>query len=148
MSLKTTESSTPVDVFLASIKDEQRRADCIQLDKLLSELTGEKGKMWGSAIVGYGKYSYTRSDNKTYEFLAIGFSPRVQNLTIYNLPGYTAHPKLMNKLGTYSTGKSCLYIKRLSDINIEILKEILSDGFHSVVGKHLDYKTGTWSNSP
>lgn len=146
MTLKTTESDASVAEFIQSIKDEQRRSDCVQIDKLLSKIAGEKGKMWGSSIVGYGKYSYTRSDKKTYEFLAIGFSPRVQALTIYNLPGYDAHPDLMKKLGTYSNGKSCLYIKKLSDIDLAILETILTDGFRFVSGKHYDYKTGTWSD--
>ena len=145
MSLKTFETNTPVSTFLASIKDELRRADCIQLDKLLTKITGEEGKMWGGSIVGYGKYSYTRSDNKRYEFLAIGFSPRAQNLTIYNLPGYEIHPELMSRLGSYKTGKSCLYVKKLSDINLEVLGKILADGYHFVAGKHLDYKTGKWT---
>lgn len=145
MSLKTTVTNASVDDFINSIVDEQRRNDCRSLMKLFERITGEKGKMWGSSIVGYGKYSYTRSDGHTYEFMATGFSPRAQNLTIYNLPGYNIHPDLMSKLGAYKLGKSCLYVKKLSDIDLEILNTILKDGFEFISGKHLDYKTGTWS---
>jgi hypothetical protein len=114
------------------------------IDKLLQDITGHKGAMWGSAMVGYGTYSYTRSDGKFYEFMATGFSPRVQALTIYNLPGYENNKDLMAKLGKYKNGKSCLYVKSLSDIDLDVLKQILSDGYSFIAGKHLDYKTGQW----
>jgi hypothetical protein len=143
MSLKTTKTSVPVEDFIASVADEQKRQDCKTLNTLLEKITGEKAKMWGASIVGYGTYTYTRSDNKFYEFMATGFSPRVQALTIYNLPGYDTHPK-MKDLGTYKTGKSCLYVKRLADIDLHVLEQILADGYKSIAGKHLDYKTGTW----
>lgn len=144
MTLKTQETDQSVEAFIAAIADEQRRSDCEVLDKLMQDITGEKGKMWGSSIVGYGKYSYTRSDNKFYEFMATGFSPRKAALTIYNIPGYEIHPDLMEKLGKYTNGKSCLYVKSLSDINIDMLRIILEDGYKSIAGKHLDYKTGVW----
>ncbi len=144
MTLKTSENDESVNTFLHSIEDENRRNDCLKLHTLLEKISGESGKMWGSSIVGYGKYSYTRSDNKFYEFLALGFSPRKNALTIYNIPGYDAHRDLMKKLGKFKTGKSCLYIQHLSDINLDVLEEILKDGYSSVVGKHLDYKTNTW----
>lgn len=147
MSLKTSETDASVLDFIAAITDEGRRQDCLTLNKLCEKITGEKGKMWGNSIVGYGKYSYTRSDNKFYEFLALGFSPRKQNLTIYNLPGYEPYADLMKQLGKYSTGKSCLYVKHLSDIDLSVLEKILRDGYQSIAGKHLDYKTGTWSTS-
>lgn len=144
MTLKTTENDSSVTDFLNNIEDEPRRADCIKLNDLLEKIAGEPGKMWGSSIVGYGKYSYTRSDNKFYEYLAVGFSPRKAALTIYNLPGYEAHPELMKKLGKYKNGKSCLYIQRLSDIDLALLEQILKEGYESIAGKHLDYKTNTW----
>lgn len=147
MSLKTTENDSSVLDFIDTIEDANRRDDCLKINALLEKISGEKGKMWGASIVGYGKYSYTRSDNKFYKFLAIGFSPRKAALTIYNLPGYESHPELMDKLGKYKNGKSCLYIKQLSDIDINVLEKILTDGFNSVVGKHLDYKTNTWQDT-
>ena len=147
MSLKTTATSASVENFINKIPDKQRREDCTTLDKLLRKITGESPKMWGASIVGYGIYSYTRSDGKFYEFMATGFSPRANALTIYNLPGYTDNAAVQ-KLGTFKTGKSCLYVKRLSDINLGVLEQILSDGYKSVAGKHLDYKTGTWQDTP
>ncbi len=145
MTLKTHETNASVDDFIDAIPDEGQREDCKVLNKLCEKITGEKGKMWGTSIVGYGTYSYTRSDNKFYEFLALGFSPRKQSLTIYNIPGYEPYKDFMKKLGKYTTGKSCLYVKQLEDIDIEILEKLLSDGYRSVAGKHIDYKTGTWS---
>ena len=147
MTLKTHETDDSVVDFIHSIKEESVREDCLQLDKLFRKITGEGGRMWGKSIVGYGKYSYTRSDKKLYEYLAVGFSPRVGKLTIYNIPGYESHPDLMAKLGNYSIGKSCLYVKRLSDIDLKVLEQILHDGYQSIVGKHLDYKTGVWSET-
>ena len=147
MSLKTTENDSSVIDFIHSIEDTNRRDDCLKINELLEKISGEKGKMWGSSIIGYGKYSYTRSDNKFYEYLAVGFSPRKTALTIYNLPGYEAHPELMQKLGKYKNGKSCLYVNQLSDIDISVLEAILADGYKSIVGKHLDYKTNTWRDT-
>lgn len=148
MTLKTTETNNSVNDFIEAIDDEQMRADCQKLDVLFQKITGEKGKMWGSSIVGYGKYSYTRSDNKFYEFMATGFSPRKANLTIYNLPGYDPGSEIMQNLGKYKLGKSCLYVKRLADIQIDLLEKILTDGYRFVAGKHLDYKTGVWIETP
>ncbi len=143
MSIKTTKTSASVEDFIAGVADEQKRQDCKTLNTLLEKITGKKAIMWGPSIVGYGTYSYTRSDNKFYEFMATGFSPRANALTIYNLPGYGDHPG-MNRLGKYKTGKSCLYVKHLSDIHLDVLEQILTDGYRSVAGKHLDYKTGKW----
>jgi hypothetical protein len=143
--LKTTKNTTSVEEFIRSISDTQRREDCVVLNTLLKKITGENGAMWGSSIVGYGTYSYTRSDNKFYEYMAVGFSPRVQALTIYNIPGYESSQELMSKLGTYKNGKSCLYVKKLADIDLGILETILSNGYTSIAGKHLDYKTGAWT---
>lgn len=145
--MKTTENEHSVDGFIESVADLKRREECKTLDELCQKITGEKGRMWGSSIVGYGKYSYTRSDNKFYEYLALGFSPRAKALTIYNLPGYQPYEKLMKGLGKFKMGKSCLYVANLSDIDLEVLKEILSDGYKSVAGKHLDYKTGIWTDT-
>lgn len=145
MTLKTHETNDSVLDFINSVADENTRNDCLALNDLLEKITGEKGKMWGKSIVGYGKYSYTRSDNKFYEYMATGFSPRVGKLTIYNIPGYEGHAELMRKLGKFSTGKSCLYIKTIKDIDLGILEQVLSDGYKSIAGKHLDYKTGKWS---
>ncbi len=147
MSLKTTKTDVPVDEFISKVPDEQKREDCKTLVALFEKITGQKGKMWGPSIIGYGTYSYTRSDGKFYEFMATGFSPRANALTIYNLPGYDTHPD-MSKLGSYKTGKSCLYVKRLSDIQLDVLEQILTDGYCSIAGKHLDYKTGAWIESP
>jgi Domain of unknown function (DU1801) len=142
MTLKTIASTASFEDFLNDVTDEQKRADCLALLKLFEKITGETAKMWGPSIVGFGQYSYTRSDNKSYDFMATGFSPRARNLTIYNLPGYTEDPELMSKLGKYKTGRSCLYVKSLADIDIVVLEKILSAGYRKIVGKHIDYNSG------
>ena len=147
MTLKTTKNNASVTDFINTVEDEQKRADCHAIDALCQRITGQPGKMWGSSIVGYGQYSYTRSDGKFYEFLALGFSPRAANLTIYNIPGYEGLPELVAKLGKFTMGKSCLYVKKLADIDVDVLEQILRDGYSQVAGKHLDYKTRTWVES-
>ena len=132
MTLKTHETDASVEAFIAAIPDETKREDAKVLNKLCEKITGQKGKMWGKSIVGYGTYRYTRSDNKFYEFMALGFSPRAANMTVYNLPGYEPYNELMTQLGKYSTGKSCLYIKRLADIDLKILENILADESNGV----------------
>lgn len=142
MTLKTAKNDNSVEDFIGSVADEQKRTDCLVLMKLFEKITGEKGKMWGSSIVGYGQYSYTRSYNKSYDYMATCFSPRAQNLTIYNLPGYQENHELMSRLGKFKHGKSCLNIKSLTDIDMHVLEQILTEGYNKIAGKHLDYKTG------
>jgi hypothetical protein len=94
---------------------------------LMEQITKEKPKMWGTSIVGFGSYHYKGASGREGDWMLIGFSPRKQNITLYIMPGFERYPELMNKLGKYSTGKSCLYIKRLSDINVDVLKELMDE---------------------
>ena len=116
----------------ASVKDyieargsEQQRADSRQLIALLKQLTNKKPKMWGPSIVGFGTYHYKYASGREGDWMITGFSPRKKDLTLYIMMGFEKHPELMKQLGKYSTGKSCLYIKRLSDINIPTLKKLI-----------------------
>ena len=112
--------------FIKAISDTQKQADCMELLKIFTEVTGEKPKMWGESIIGFGKYHYesTRSAQKG-DWPLTGFSPRKQNITIYIMPGFKEYGVLMEKLGTYKTSVSCLYIKRLSDLHIPTLKQLI-----------------------
>jgi len=123
--LKTHKTGASVSAFIAGIKDEDRRKDCKALQALFKQVTGSQPRMWGPTIVGYGQFQYRYRDGKEMEWFLAGFSPRKQNLTLYLMSGYEPFPELMEKLGKHSTGQSCLYVKRLSDIHMPTLKKLI-----------------------
>ncbi|HEX5704284.1 MAG TPA: DUF1801 domain-containing protein [Pyrinomonadaceae bacterium] len=135
---KTKPTKASVDKFIKSQPDEQVRKDCAVISKLMSEATGEKPKMWGPSIIGFGSYHYKYATGREGDMPIIGFSPRKQNLTLYVWMGFEEHPDLWKKLGKHTTSKACLYIKRLSDVDLPTLKKIIklsvkrlkSHGFH------------------
>jgi hypothetical protein len=124
--LQTRKTGKSVSEFIGGIEDDGVRKDCKTLLALFREVTGEPARMWGPAIVGFGDYHY-RSRSREYEWFLAGFSPRKQNLTLYLMSGYEPFPALMKKLGKHSTGKSCLYIKRLSDVDMPTLKKLIEE---------------------
>lgn len=128
--LKTQKNDASVEGFVNSIDDDSKRLDSLKLLEIFDECTGEKPAMWGKSMVGYGSYHY-KSERSSQEgdWMMTGFSPRKQNLTIYIIPGFSKYQNELAKLGKHKTSVSCLYIKRLSDINLEILKKIISDSF-------------------
>lgn len=123
--LKTRPTQASVKEFLNQIPDEQRREDCFAVAKMMEEITGEKPKMWGPSIVGFGTYHYKYASGQEGDWPVAAFSPRKRDLTVYLMVGFTKHSELMKQLGKHSTGKSCLYIKRLSDIHIPTLKKLI-----------------------
>jgi hypothetical protein len=120
---KLTEAS--VDDFLDSIPDEERRADCKAVAKLMKKVTKAAPKMWGASIVGFGTRKYQGASGTT-DWMLIGFSPRKANLTLYIMTGIEAHPALFKQLGKYKNGKGCLYINHLADVNLEVLEQIIT----------------------
>lgn len=120
---KTKPTDQSLDEFIAQ-QPEARQQDCRTLDALMRKLTGEEAVMWGS-IVGYGRYANTRADGKVDEWPVAGFSPRKQALTIYMVPGFDRDQERMAKLGKHTTSKVCLYIKRLSDIDMKVLEHLV-----------------------
>ena len=126
--LKTKKNKASVASFLNAIDDPQKRADAKAIDKMMRDITGKKPIMWGSSIIGYGTYHYKYPSGQEGDWMMTGFSPRKANLTIYVMPGYQNADPLLKKLGPHSKGKSCLYIKRLSDIHIPTLKKIVKNG--------------------
>jgi hypothetical protein len=120
--LKTKKTTVPVKDFLSSIP-EDRQKDCKIISKLMSDATGAKPKMWGPSIVGFGDYLYTYPDGRTMDWFTMGFSPRKQALTLYIRYGTTN--ELLKKLGKYKTGKWCLYIKKLEDVDMDVLKKMI-----------------------
>lgn len=123
--MKTVPTEKNVVAFIDSIENEQRKKDCTVLKKLMEDWTGFKPVIWGDSIIGYGNYHYKYESGREGDSILTGFSPRKQNLTIYITSGFRKYPDLMEKLGKYKTSLSCLYIKKLSDINSSVLEELV-----------------------
>ena len=122
---KTVPTKASVQDFIAAQPDEQRRADRLALLKLMQAATGEKAVMWGSAIVGFGAYRTRYANGSTGDWPVVAFSPRKNDLTLYITPGFDGHEALLARLGKHKTGKVCLYLKRLSDADPNVLKAIV-----------------------
>ncbi|MDJ0941378.1 MAG: DUF1801 domain-containing protein [Woeseiaceae bacterium] len=123
--LKTKPTRASVTAFMNAIDDRQKKADARKVAAMMRAATGSRAKMWGPSIVGFGRYRYSNTAGKNFEWMLTGFSPRKQALTIYIMPGFSRFESLMKKLGKYKTGKSCLYIKRLSDVDEKVLEKLI-----------------------
>lgn len=122
---KTAPTQRRVVDFLASIPDDARRADSETLCRLLSDLSGEPPVLWGDGIVGFGSQHYRYPSGREGDWPRVGFSPRKQYLTLYVAGGFDAHQDLLPRLGKHKTGKGCLYLKRLSDADTEVLQALI-----------------------
>lgn len=127
--MKTVPTKQSVTQFVNAIEDPQRRADCREVLKMMRRVTGKKPVMWGDSIVGFDRYKYKRANGREFEFLRIGFSPRKTALTLYIMPGYSDYGALLKKLGPHKKGKSCLYLKRLSDVDVDVLEQLMATGY-------------------
>lgn len=123
--LKTKENDQSVDAFLDAVEDPRKREDCRTLVDIMQEATDEGPRMWGDNIVGFGRYRYKYASGRTGEWPLVAFSPRKQNLTIYIMAGFDDYEDLLGKLGKHTTGKACLYIKRLSELDLAVLKTLV-----------------------
>lgn len=123
---KTKATKDSVAAFVKKIPDAQKRADTQAIVALMKETTKHAPVMWGPSIIGFGSYRYEYASGRTGDWPIIGLSPRKQNLTLYIMPGFDEYAPLLKKLGPHTTGKSCLYIKRLSDIDMAVLKKIVT----------------------
>jgi hypothetical protein len=124
---KTQATQASVTEFIKSIDDPRRRADVRKVAAMMRRATGKRPRMWGSSIVGYGTYHYRYDSGREGDFMLTGYSPRKQALTVYILAGFSRFAPLMKKLGKYTTGKSCLYIKRLDDIDESVLEQLIAE---------------------
>lgn len=122
--LKTKPNNKDVNAFLNTIIDDNKREDCFAVLELMKTVTKEEPKMWGDSIVGFGSYHYKYESGREGDWFLTGFSPRKQYLTIYIMAGFDQYDELMKRLGKHKTGKSCLYIKKLENINISVLEEL------------------------
>ncbi|MFQ5751381.1 MAG: DUF1801 domain-containing protein [bacterium] len=123
--LKTKPNDQSVEVFLNRVADEKKRRDCFTVLELMKQITKAEPEMWGNSIVGFGSYHYKYESGREGDWFLTGFSPRKQNLTLYIMSGFSRYEELMKKLGKYKTGKSCLYIKKIEDIDLETLRELV-----------------------
>ncbi|MCF7797847.1 MAG: DUF1801 domain-containing protein [Candidatus Marinimicrobia bacterium] len=123
--LKTKPTENDVHTFLNTVSDEQRRTDAFTILELLESIVGEPAKMWGASIIGVGDYHYKYASGREGDWFLAGFSPRKQALTLYLMSGINRFEELLSQLGKYKTGKGCLYIKRLSDVDMTVLEKLI-----------------------
>lgn len=124
---KTQPTGASVDAFFDAIPDPRRRADARAVDALMRELSGEAPHMWGSSIVGYGRYDQVYANGRTAPWPRIGFSPRKAALVLYLMPGFEQQAGLLARLGRHTTGRSCLYLKALADVDATVLRALVAD---------------------
>jgi len=134
--LKTKPNEASVEAFLNTVENEQKRNDSFRLLKIFEEVTGEKGKMWGPSIVGFGSYHYVYPTGNSGDWMLAGFSPRKQALTIYMMAGNKRFEKDLEKLGKHKIGKSCLYVKKLADIDEVVLRRMIKESVETVKKKY------------
>jgi len=122
---KTKQTAVSVTKYIAALADETKRADALALVKLMQSATGEEPKMWGPSIIGYGSYHYTYESGREGDMPVVGFSPRKPAIVLYGLKSAGNAEALLTKLGKHTTGKGCVYIKKLSDVDSKVLKELI-----------------------
>jgi hypothetical protein len=123
--LKTRPSDESVQVFIDSIADERRREECQTVLDLMRDVTGEEPRMWGESIVGFGQYHYQYASGREGDWFRVGFAPRKRNLTLYLNYGFDDDGELMEGLGKYKTGAACLYVNKLQDVDLDVLREVI-----------------------
>ena len=124
--LKTKKTEASVEEFLGGIADEARRDECRIVLEIMERVTKSEPKMWGASMIGFGSYHYKYESGREGDWFLTGFSPRKQNLTLYIMAGFDRYDALLEKLGKFKTGKSCLYVKRLNDIDLLVLKQLIA----------------------
>lgn len=125
--LKTRRNDGDVDAYLDSVENPRRREDARRVLTLMREVTGKPPKMWGSSIVGFGSYHYSYASGREGDWPVVGFAPRKQNLVLYIMPGFARYESLLARLGKHRTGKSCLYVTKLDDIDPDVLEELVRE---------------------
>jgi len=123
---KTKPTDVSVEDFIGAVENKRRREDAQELVALMREISGEEATMWGPSIIGFGTYHYKYDSGREGDFMEVGFSPRKANLVCYIMLGFSGYQELMDRLGKYKTGKSCLYINKLDDIDREVLRELIT----------------------
>ena len=133
----TEHATSEVEAFVASVADERRRHDAEVLLELMRRATGEDAAMWGSSIVGFGSYHYVYPSGREGDAMVVGFSPRKAATTVYLAGGFEGHAELLARLGRHSTGKACLYLKRVEDVDLAVLAELVRRSYASTTSGDL-----------
>jgi len=134
--LKTRKNDASVEDFLEGVPNEKKREDSFAILEIMREVTGEEPAMWGTSIVGFGSYRYRYASGAEGEWPLVGFSPRRQNLTLYIMSGFDDYDDLLANLGMYKTGKACLYINKLEDVDLATLRELVRQSAGHVAEAH------------
>jgi hypothetical protein len=129
---KTQATTASAAAFVAAIADAGVRADSEALLRLMRKATGQEPVMWGPAMVGFGRYSYTYDSGRSGEWFAVGFSPRKANISLYLMAGFDGHKALLGRLGKHTVAKSCLYVKRLADVDLAVLEQLIAGGYKAM----------------
>ena len=137
--LKTKPHDASVEAFIDSVENETKRDDSYSLLRLMKEITGEEAKMWGPSIVGFGTYHYKYPTGNEGDWMLTGFSPRKQAMTLYIMSGFEKYEDLLSNLGKYKTGKSCLYIKKLSDVDEKVLRELIVSSIETIKKRYAEW---------
>ncbi len=128
--LKTKENNASIEDFIKTVGTEEKQKDATELLSMMKKITGEKPKMWGASIIGFGNYIYeSPATGRRGEWFLTGFSPRKQNMTVYVMPGFGAYTDLLKKLGKHKTGGGCLYFNKLADVDTKVLKELITTAY-------------------
>ena len=135
---KTQPTDASVEAFLAAIPDPTRREDCRRVASMMQAAAGAPPVMWGASIVGFGRYRYTYASGRSGDWPIIGFSPRKNDLTLYLMPGFEQHADRLAKLGKHKNGKSCLYLKKLADVDLAVLEELIAWSVQAMAPQRTD----------
>lgn len=127
-----------IQKVISTVDNDQKREDCQAIFDLISEVTQEEPRLWRGQMIGFGNYEYTLSNGKTSEWFITGFAPRKNEIVIYVVAGYERYDEQMQRLGKFKTGKSCLYIKTLTDIDVEVLREVIRSGYQFMKEKYAE----------
>lgn len=133
---KTVANNNSVAEFIQQIIDTKKQQQTKDIVSMMQECTGEEPVMWGTSIIGFGTYHYRYDSGREGDFMKAGFSPRKSNFSLYIMSGMKRFPELMDKLGKYKTGKSCLYIKDIGDVDTEILKKLIKESYNYMTKKY------------
>lgn len=133
---KTQPTGQSAEAFLNTVDNDQRRQDAFEVLHMMQEITGKEPVMWGDSIIGFDQYHYKYDSGREGDFLIVGFSPRKTALTLYLSSGFARYDELMSKLGKYKTGKSCLYVKKLEDVNRDVLAELIRQSVQTMRNKY------------
>jgi hypothetical protein len=135
---KTQPGEASAEDFIAAVADPARREDCRRVAAMMQAATGAPPVMWGASIVGFGRYHYTYASGRSGDWMIVGFSPRKNDLTLYLMPGLEDQAERLARLGRHKTGKSCLYLKKLADVDLEVHGEMIAWSVQAMAPQRTD----------